>query len=39
VIITYVLLPVLHVFLMLALAMLGYTDAWFRFRRRAAKQI
>jgi Predicted membrane protein (DUF2232) len=39
VILTYVLMPVLHVFLMLALAMLGYTDAWFRFRRRAAKQI
>jgi hypothetical protein len=34
VIVTYVLLPVLHVFLVTALAVLGYVDAWFRFRRR-----
>lgn len=38
VIITYVLLPVMHVFLILALAVLGYTDAWFGYRRRGAKQ-
>jgi len=37
-ILTYVLLPVLHVFLILALAVLGYTDAWFGYRRRAAGQ-
>jgi hypothetical protein len=37
VIVTYALLPVLHVFLILALAVLGYTDAWFGYRRRAAK--
>ena len=36
VIVTYVLLPVLHVFLVTALAVLGYVDAWFRFRRRAS---
>jgi hypothetical protein len=35
VIVTYVLLPVLHLFLVTALAVLGYTDAWFGFRRRA----
>ena len=34
----YVLLVILHVFLILALAVLGYTDAWFNYRRRAAKQ-
>ncbi len=38
VILAYVLLPVLHVFLILALAVLGYTDAWFGYRRRAAGQ-
>ena len=38
VIMTYVLLPFLHVFLIMALALLGYTDAWFTFRRRVAKQ-
>ena len=38
VIMTYVLLPILHVFLILALAVLGYTDAWFGYRRRAARQ-
>lgn len=37
VIMTYVLLPFLHVFLIMALAVLGYTDAWFTFRRRVAK--
>ena len=37
-IVVYVLMPVLHVFLFLALAVLGYTDAWFGYRRRAAKQ-
>jgi hypothetical protein len=38
VIMTYVLLPFLHVFLIMTLALLGYTDAWFTFRRRVAKQ-
>ena len=39
VIVTYLLMPFLHVFLFLALAVVGYTDAWFRYRRRAvAKQ-
>jgi hypothetical protein len=38
VILTYVLMPFLHVFLFLALAVLGYTDAWFRYRRRAVAQ-
>jgi len=38
VIMTYELLPFLHVFLIMALAVLGYTDAWFTFRRRVAKQ-
>ncbi len=38
VIMTYVLMPFLHVFLIMALAVLGYTDAWFTFRRRVAKQ-
>ena len=33
VIATYVLMLILHVFLVLALAVLGYTDAWFRYRR------
>ena len=37
VILTYVMLPVLHVFLILALAVLGYTDAWFGYRRRVAR--
>ena len=35
---TYVLMLVLHVFLILTLAVLGYTDAWFGYRRRATKQ-
>lgn len=35
---TYFLMLVLHVFLFSALAVLGYTDAWFRFRQRATKQ-
>ena len=35
VIAVYVLLPFLHVFLVMALAVVGYTDAWFGFRRRA----
>ncbi|NIL93422.1 MAG: hypothetical protein GTO71_03030 [Woeseiaceae bacterium] len=34
VIAVYVLLPFLHVFLVMALAVVGYTDAWFRYRRR-----
>jgi len=38
VIMTYVLMPILHVFLILALAVLGYTDAWFAYRRRVARQ-
>ena len=38
VIMTYVLLPFLHVFLIMTLALLGYTDAWFTFRRRVVKQ-
>jgi hypothetical protein len=35
---TYALLPFLHVFLVLGLSVLGYTDAWFRYRRRAVGQ-
>ena len=35
VILTYVLLPIMNVFLVMALAVVGYTDAWFRYRRRA----
>ena len=35
---TYFLMLVLHVFLFSALAVLGFTDAWFRFRQRATKQ-
>jgi hypothetical protein len=38
VIITYVLMPILHVFLVIALAILGYTDAWFGYRRRAVSE-
>jgi len=38
VIMTYVLMPILHVFLMLALAVVGYTDAWFVYRRRVSAQ-
>ena len=34
----YVLLPVLHVVLIMALAFVGYTDAWFDYRRRFAKK-
>lgn len=37
VIMVYVLLPFLHIFLMTALAVVGYTDAWFGYRRRAVK--
>jgi hypothetical protein len=37
VIAVYVLLPFLHVFLVMALAAVGYTDAWFRYRRRAVR--
>lgn len=33
----YVLLPLLQVLLMTALAVIGYTDAWFGFRRRMKK--
>jgi hypothetical protein len=33
----YALLPFLQVLLMTALAVLGYTDAWFGFRRRMKK--
>lgn len=33
----YVLLPFLHVFLVMALAVVGYTDAWFGYRRRAVR--
>lgn len=39
VIMTYVLMPILHVFLLMALAVVGYTDAWFRYRRRAAVKL
>jgi hypothetical protein len=38
VIMTYLLMPFLHVFMFLALALVGYTDAWFRYRRRAVAQ-
>ncbi len=38
VILTYVMLPVLHVFLILTLAVLGYTDAWFGYRRRVVRK-
>jgi len=38
VILTYALMPFLHVFLIVALAVVGYTDAWFRYRRRATAQ-
>ena len=34
VIMVFVLLPFLHVFLIMALAVVGYTDTWFRYRRR-----
>jgi len=33
----YLLLPFLQILLMTALAVLGYTDAWFDFRRRKIK--
>ena len=33
----YVLLPILQVLLMTALAVFGYMDAWFEFRRRIKK--
>lgn len=33
VIAVYALMPILHVMLVMALAVLGYTDAWFRYRR------
>ena len=38
VIATYALMLVLHVFLMLALAILGYTDAWFDYRSRVPRK-
>jgi uncharacterized protein YybS (DUF2232 family) len=38
VITVYVLLPFLHVFLIMALAVIGYTDAWFRYRRRVFRK-
>jgi len=38
VILTYLLMPFLHVFLFMALAVVGYTDAWFQYRRRVAAQ-
>ena len=38
VILTYLLMPFLHVFLFAALAVVGYTDAWFKYRRRAVVQ-
>lgn len=34
---TYVLLPLLQVLLVMVLALIGYTDAWFGFRRRFKK--
>jgi len=37
VIAVYLLLPFLQILLMTALAVLGYTDAWFNFRRRKIK--
>jgi hypothetical protein len=37
VIAVYILLPFLQILLMTALALLGYTDAWFNFRRRIRK--
>jgi hypothetical protein len=36
VIAVYVLLPFLHIFMVMALAVVGYTDTWFRYRRRGA---
>ena len=38
VIMTYLLMPFLHIFLFMALAVVGYTDAWFRYRRRVVVQ-
>ncbi len=38
VIAAYAALPVLHVFVVVTLAVLGYTDAWFDYRRRVAKK-
>lgn len=35
VIVTYLLMPFLHIVMFLALAVVGYTDAWFQYRRRA----
>ena len=37
VIAVYILLPFLQILLMTALALIGYTDAWFNFRRRIRK--
>ena len=37
VIAVYILLPFLQILLMTALALMGYTDAWFNFRRRIRK--
>ena len=34
----YVLLPFLQVLLVMVLALIGYTDAWFDFRRRLKKR-
>ncbi|MDX1480852.1 MAG: DUF2232 domain-containing protein [Woeseiaceae bacterium] len=36
---TYALMVVLHVFLLLTLAVLGYTDAWFDYRSRASRKL
>lgn len=38
VIAAYATLPVLHVFVVITLAVLGYTDAWFDYRRRVVKK-
>ncbi len=38
VIATYALMLVLHVFLLMALAIFGYTDAWFDYRRRVPRK-
>lgn len=38
VIATYAAIVVLHIYMLTALAVLGYTDAWFQYRRRVVKQ-
>jgi hypothetical protein len=38
VIAVYAMMPILHVMLLMALAVLGYTDAWFRYRRAKGEQ-